>query len=42
MTSLLEENEFLKSELESYKKELTMAREAFERELNLHTLAHVA
>ena len=42
MTSLLEENEFLKSELEAYKTELTMAREAFERELNLHTLAHVA
>jgi len=42
MTSLLEENEFLKSELEAYKKELTMAREAFERELNLYTLAHAA
>jgi len=40
MTSLLEENEFLKSELEAYKNELTMAREAFDRELNLYTLAH--
>ena len=42
MTSLLEENEFLKSELEAYKKELTMVREAFEKELNLYTLAHAA
>jgi hypothetical protein len=42
MTSLLEENEFLKSEIEAYKAELAMAREAFEKELNLHTLAQVA
>ena len=41
-TSLLEENEFLKSELEAYKNELTMAREAFDRELNLYMLAHTA
>ena len=40
MASLLEENEFLKSELEAYKKELIMAREAFDRELNLYMLAH--
>ena len=42
MASLLEENEFLKSELEAYKKELIMAREAFDRELNLYMLAHIA
>jgi len=42
MTSLLEENEFLKSELDAYRNELTMAREAFEKELNLLTLAHAA
>ena len=42
MTSLLEENEFLKSELDAYRNELTMARDAYEKELNLHTLAHAA
>ena len=42
MTFLLEENEFLKSELEAYKNELTLAREAFDRELNLYMLAHTA
>jgi len=42
MASLLQENEFLKSEIEAYKAELAMAREAFEKELNLHTLAQVA
>ena len=40
MASLLEENEFLKSELEAYKNELIVAREAFDRELNLYMLAH--
>jgi hypothetical protein len=42
MASLLQENEFLRSELEAYKKELVMAKEAYDRELNLYTLAHVA
>lgn len=42
LASILQENEFLKSELEVYKKELIMAREAYERELNLYTLAHAA
>jgi hypothetical protein len=39
MASILEENEFLKSELEAYKQELAMAKEAYEKELNLYTLA---
>ena len=42
MASLLQENEFLKLELEGCKKELVMAREAFDKELNLYTLAHTA
>jgi hypothetical protein len=42
MVSLLQENEFLRSELEAYKEELVMEKEAYERELNLYTLAHVA
>ena len=42
MASLLEENQFLKSELEAYKNELVMAREAFDRESNLYMLAHIA
>jgi hypothetical protein len=42
MDSLLQENEFLRSELEAYKKELVMAKEAYDRELNLYTLARVA
>ena len=40
LASLLQENEFLKLELEAYKKELITAREAYDRELNLYTLAH--
>jgi len=40
LASLLQENEFLKSELEVYKQELIVAREAYERELKLYTLAH--
>jgi hypothetical protein len=39
MASILKENEFLKSELEAYKKELARAKEAYEKELNLYTLA---
>jgi hypothetical protein len=42
MASLLQENEFLRSELEAYKQELVMAKEAYGRELNLYTLACVA
>ena len=42
MASLLQKNEFLRSELEAYKQELVMAKEAYDRELNLYTLAHVA
>jgi hypothetical protein len=39
MASLLQENEFLKSELEAYKQELAREKEAYEKELNLYTLA---
>jgi hypothetical protein len=39
IVAVLEENEFLKSELEAYKKELARAKEAYEKELNLYTLA---
>lgn len=42
LASLLQENEFLKLELEAYKQELITAREAYDRELNLYTLAHAA
>jgi hypothetical protein len=42
MASLLQENEFLRSELEAYKQELVMAKEAYDKELNLYTLARVA
>jgi hypothetical protein len=42
MASVLQENEFLRSKLEAYKQELVMAKEAYDRELNLHTLARVA
>jgi hypothetical protein len=42
MASLLQENEFIRSELEAYKQELVMAKEAYDRKLNLYTLAHVA
>jgi hypothetical protein len=41
MASLLQENEFLRSELEAYKQELVMAKEAYDKELNLYTLARV-
>jgi hypothetical protein len=42
MASFLQENEFLRSELEAYKQELAMEKEAYEKELNLHTLARIA
>jgi hypothetical protein len=42
MASVLQENEFLKSELEAYKQELATTKEAYEKELNLYTLGHIA
>jgi hypothetical protein len=42
MASVLQENEFLKSELEAYKQELARAKEAYEKELNSYTLSHIA
>jgi len=42
MASVLQENEFLKYELEAYKQELAMAKESYEKELKLHTLARIA
>jgi hypothetical protein len=42
MASVLQENEFLRYELEAYKKELAMAKEAYEKELKLYTLARIA
>ena len=42
LASLQEENEFLKSEIKAYQKELAMAREAYKEELNLYMLAQVA
>jgi hypothetical protein len=42
MASLLQENEFLRSELEAYKQEMVMEKEAYDKELNLYTLARVA
>lgn len=42
LASLLQKNEFLKSELKAYKQELVIAREAYDKKLNLYTLAHVA
>jgi hypothetical protein len=39
MASVLQENEFLRSELEAYKQELVMVKEAYEKELKLYTLA---
>jgi hypothetical protein len=41
MASVLQENEFLKSELEAYKQDLATANEAYEKELNLYTLARI-
>jgi hypothetical protein len=42
MASVLQENEFLRSELEAYKKELVMVKEAYDKEVKLYTLAHIA
>jgi hypothetical protein len=42
MASVLQENEFLRSELEAYKQELVMVKEAYEKELKLYTLARIA
>jgi hypothetical protein len=41
MSSILQENEFLRSELEAYKQELVMVKEAYEKELKLYTLARM-
>jgi hypothetical protein len=38
MADVLEENEFLKSQLEAYQQELDRAREAYEKELSRYTL----
>ena len=40
MDFLLQENEFLKSIFEAHTREVVMAREAFNKELNFYTLAH--
>jgi hypothetical protein len=42
MADVLEENNFLKSQLEAYQQELVRAREAYEKELSLHTLSRTA
>jgi hypothetical protein len=42
MAFVLQENEFLKSELEAYKQEISTEKEAYEKELNLYTLARMA
>ena len=42
MASVLQENEFLRSELEAYKQDLVMVKEAYEKELKLYTLARIA
>jgi hypothetical protein len=42
MASVLQKNEFLRSELEAYKQDLVMVKEAYEKELKLYTLAHIA
>jgi hypothetical protein len=42
LASVLQENEFLKSELEAYKQELARAKEAYEKELNSYTLSRIA
>jgi hypothetical protein len=41
MASLLQENEFLRSKLEAYKQEMVMAKESYDKELNLYILAHI-
>jgi hypothetical protein len=42
MASVLQENEFLMSELEAYKQDLVMVKEAYEKELKVYTLARIA
>jgi hypothetical protein len=42
LASVLQENEFLKSELEAYKLELARAKEAYEKELNSYTSSRIA
>ena len=42
MAFVLQENEFLRFEMEAYKKELAMANKAYEKELKLYTLARIA
>ena len=42
MADVLEENGFLKSELEAYKMELARAKEAYEKELNSYTASRLA
>jgi hypothetical protein len=40
--NVLQENEFLKSQLEAYQQELARAREAYENELSRYTLERAA
>jgi hypothetical protein len=42
MAYVLQENEFLRSILETYKQELVMVKEAYDKELKLYTLARIA
>jgi hypothetical protein len=42
MAYVLIENEFLRSELEAYKQELVMVKEAYDKELKLYILARIA
>lgn len=39
LASLQQENDFIKAKIQDYKQELIIAREAYEKELNLYTLA---
>jgi hypothetical protein len=42
ITDVLEENNFLKSQLEAYQQELARAKEAYEKELNSYTASRLA
>jgi hypothetical protein len=42
LTDVLEENNFLNSQLEAYQQELARAKEAYEKELNSYTASHLA
>jgi hypothetical protein len=42
MASVLQENEFLRCELEAYKQEIVRVKEAYDKELKLYTLARIA